>query len=200
MLNTLALQQPLYSCSRRSSQHLCMTFNIFGNMFNQKPLSTSTGASTGIRVQSVAITGATGLLGTQLVKSLESKNIKVYRLTTRKPVKDTDIYWNPSENKIETPDTLANVDAVINLAGENVASGDGPLAFTGRWTDNKMEKVMNSRVDGTKLLVDTFKTLQKKPKVFLSASAVGYYGYQDFSQIYDETSPKGSGTKLYLLH
>lgn len=172
--------------------------NIFSNIFPKSGFSSSSSASksgSGYPINSVAITGATGLLGTELVKSLESKNIKVYRITARKPTKETDIYWNPSTKMIENSSILESVDAVINLAGENVASGGPDLltSLTGRWTNEKMKKVMDSRVDGTKLLVDTFKQLKRKPKIFLSASAVGYYGYTDSTNLLDESSPKGTG-------
>jgi len=179
--------------NRNSQNSLMMSFDMFGGLFQKRNFNSDSSQNSPVRIQSVAITGATGLLGTELVKSLESKNIKVYRITTRKSTRENDIFWNPIENTISNPDVLETVDAVINLAGENVASGEGALAFTGRWTDSKMKKVIDSRVFGTKLLVDTFKTLKSKPKIFLSASAVGYYGFTDSSQIFDETSKKGEG-------
>jgi len=82
-------------------------------------------------IRTVAITGSTGLVGTKLVNSLESKGVKVVRFVRSKSAKDTDIFWDPSRSIIENPSALEGVDAVINLAGENVGSGDGPLAFLG---------------------------------------------------------------------
>jgi NAD dependent epimerase/dehydratase family enzyme len=67
------------------------------------------------------------------------------------------------------------VEAVIHLAGENIASGsfEGPFNVLGRWSDAKKNKIFDSRVTGTKLLVDTLLQLKKKPKVLISSSATG---------------------------
>jgi uncharacterized protein len=145
----------------------------------------------------VAVTGATGLVGTELVKSLESKGYDVIRITTGKPSRSSDIAWNPSTGTIsdEGKASLEGLDSLVHLAGENVASGDGLLgSITGRWSPQKMDLILNSRVDSTKLLVDTFKGLKSKPKSFVSASAVGYYGYTNSEVIFDESSKvQGAG-------
>ena len=87
------------------------------------------------------------------------------------------------------------VDAVIHLAGENIASGstEGPFNILGRWSDNKKNKIYDSRVDGTKLLVETLLQLKKKPKVFISSSATGFYGFRDTTTQFTEAAEKGTG-------
>ena len=69
----------------------------------------------------------------------------------------------------------------------------GPLAILGRWTDAKKDRILSSRVLGTRLLVNTINGLKKKPTIFISASAVGYYGYQDFTTVFTEKDTRGSG-------
>eukprot|EP01035_Chromulina_nebulosa_P021956 gene21956-28426_t len=144
-------------------------------------------------IKSVAITGATGLIGSELVKSLESKNIKVIRLTTKKSSKESDVQWNPAYGYVSDVTKINGVDAIINLAGENVGSGEGILAVTGRWTPSKKDKILTSRINSTKLIVDIISKLSKKPKVLLSASAIGYYGNTESDEIYDESTPRGKG-------
>ena len=72
-------------------------------------------------------------------------------------------------------EAFEGVDAVIHLAGENIASGsfEGPFNVLGRWSDAKKKKIFDSRVSGTKLVVDSLLQLKKKPKVFISSSATG---------------------------
>jgi uncharacterized protein len=76
-------------------------------------------------------------------------------------------------------EAFEGVDAVIHLAGENIASGsfEGPFNVLGRWSDAKKKKIFDSRVSGTKLVVDSLLQLKKKPKVFISSSATGTVGY-----------------------
>jgi uncharacterized protein len=77
-------------------------------------------------------------------------------------------------------------------AGENIGSGDGPLAFTGRWTERKKHKIMESRRRGTLLLSQALASLQVRPKVLVAASGVGFYGSAG-EAVLTESSPKGTG-------
>lgn len=145
-------------------------------------------------ISSVLVTGASGLIGTRLVQALSDKGIRVKSISRSKGGEST-IAWNPAEGMLDRSE-IDSFDAIINLAGDNIASGDpaaGLLAILGRWTDAKKDMILSSRVDSTKLLVETIKTLKKKPKVFLSASAVGYYGFEDSETIFSESSSLGSG-------
>jgi len=130
----------------------------------------------------VAITGASGLIGSALTRLLTSHGHQVRRLV-RSYAKGNDIYWDPAVKKIDK-EKLAGVDAVINLAGENIA--------TGRWNDAKKQRIRDSRVEGTALLARTIAELPEPPKTFLSASAIGYYDDRG-DEVMTESSGPGQG-------
>jgi len=184
----------IYCTAVSGYRQLRMSSNPFASFFT-KPSSTSSSKPTVI-----AITGASGLVGTGVTKLLESQyNANVIKITTNRNAlrSEEDIFWEPSSGTIDEDavDKLNNVDAIIHLAGENVASGEpGPLAILGTWSDAKKQKIFNSRVQGTQLIVETIGKLKNKPKVFISASAVGFYGYTDSNTLFDEGSKaKGEG-------
>lgn len=115
----------------------------------------------------VLIAGASGLVGRTLVPFLKMHGYEVVRLV-RQPTQHADeVSWNPQAGELD-PAKIEGVDAVINLSGENLAGG--------RWTEKRREKILRSRVDATRTLVSAMKRLSKKPAVFISASAVGFYG------------------------
>ena len=127
----------------------------------------------------VAITGASGLVGTELTSLLKSAGHEVLSVTRKKSNKDA-VFWDPQNQLIEK-EKLENLDAVINLAGENIASG--------LWTSDKKKKIQDSRIESTKFLVKTLNDLAKPPKTLISASASGYYGLNSQA---DENSEAGS--------
>ncbi len=124
----------------------------------------------------VAVTGSTGLVGSALIPLLESAGHEVVRL--RRPAQ-----WDP-EKGVADPSAFGGVDAVVHLAGENIAGG--------RWTAARKERILNSRVKGTKLIAETLGNLPKPPQVLVSASAIGYYGDRG-SELLREQSPPGTG-------
>lgn len=129
----------------------------------------------------ILISGASGLIGQEIVSSLSAKGHKVlslHRHTTSKYP-----YWN-IEKKIIDLGKEVEIDVVINLAGENIAEG--------RWTSEKKNRILRSRIDGTKLISEYFSTVTYKPKVLISGSAIGYYGNRNEENL-DEKSAKGSG-------
>src|SRR5690606_22231998 len=99
----------------------------------------------------IAVTGASGLVGSHLVPLLEQQGHLVRRLV-RRPVQDSDheIRWNPAEGTIDAEE-LNGVDAVVHLAGENIASG--------RWNEKLKRAIFDSRVDSTRLLCTTLAEL-----------------------------------------
>jgi uncharacterized protein (TIGR01777 family) len=103
----------------------------------------------------------------------------------RRPVKDSDaeIQWDPAAGTIDSAE-LNGVDAVVHLAGENIASG--------RWNEKLKRAIFDSRVDSTRLLSTTLAELDSKPSVLVSASAIGYYGPRGDETI-DESSRPGEG-------
>jgi len=116
-------------------------------------------------MQRIAITGASGLIGTALVGKLKSDGYTVQRLVRRPTVSSEEIFWNPATQEIDL-NALAGVDAVIHLAGAGV--GDK------RWTKKYKSEILNSRLLGTTTIANA--VAQIKPKVFISSSAIGWYG------------------------
>ena len=116
-------------------------------------------------MQRIAITGASGLIGTALVGKLKSDGYTVQRLVRRPTVSSEEIFWNPVTQEIDL-DALVGVDAVIHLAGAGV--GDK------RWTKKYKSEILNSRLLGTTTIANA--VAQVKPKVFISSSAIGWYG------------------------
>ena len=115
--------------------------------------------------QRIAITGASGMIGSALVGHLKSEGHTIQRLVRRKPVSPDEVLWNPSTGEVDLA-ALEGVDAIIHLAGANV--GDK------RWTKRYRAEILNSRLLGTNTIANAVTSL--KPDVFISASAIGWYG------------------------
>src|SRR5262245_19379300 len=132
----------------------------------------------------VLVSGASGFIGSALVPTLTAGGHTVTRLvrSTPRPGR-AEIPWNPAARSMGSP-ALAGLDAVVHLAGDNVASG--------RWTATKKASIRDSRVQGTTVLCEALAQLVKPPKVLLSASAIGYYGDRG-ETILREASPPGTG-------
>ena len=132
-------------------------------------------------LQRVAITGASGLLGSALAARLEGEGTSVHRITRGAAASATDISWSPSSG-IQNPSALEGVDAVMNLAGEPIAQ---------RWTAKRKAAIRESRLTITSLLAGAIARLRRPPRVLLSASAVGIYGDRGNEEL-DEDSRPGS--------
>ncbi len=131
----------------------------------------------------IAITGATGLIGASLSAYLQSLHHDIHPLVRQWPLHSArQIFWNPDKGEIDQGG-LEGMDAVIHLAGENLA---------GRWSREKKERIMTSRRTGTRLLAGALARLQRPPAVFISASATGFYGDRGEEQL-DESAAGGSG-------
>ena len=130
----------------------------------------------------VLIAGASGLVGSALIRALEAEGAEVTRLV-RSFAGAGEVEWHPNQDQIDTA-KLKGFDAVINLAGENIAAG--------RWTDDQKRKIRDSRVNGTHLLSEGIAKLSKRPEVFVCASATGIYGDRG-DEILDEHSESGGG-------
>jgi uncharacterized protein (TIGR01777 family) len=115
----------------------------------------------------IAVTGASGLIGSALVPALRAGGHEVLRLVRREARGADEVRWNPAAKTIEAA-RLEGLDAVVHLSGENIADG--------RWTDVKKARLRSSRVDSTRFLSETLASLARKPSVLVSASALGYYG------------------------
>jgi uncharacterized protein len=142
----------------------------------------------------ILMTGASGLVGTALVKTFTAEGNTVYRLTRAETSKTSakvagvfDLPWNPSSggtggsggsSSVQVP---ASVDAVINLAGAPVVGG--------RWTKERKALLRSSRVDTTRGLVSAIAKMEKKPRVLISASAIGYYGNRGEELVTENSAP-----------
>ena len=141
--------------------------------------------SKGANSMNVLISGSSGLVGGALVPYLSTAGHSVTRLkrslSSRNDAKE--ILWSPGAGELDAA-ALEGIDAVVHLAGENIASG--------RWTDAKKKELVDSRIQSTRLLVDSFKKMEKKPSVFICASAIGFYGERGDEELTEESSA-GSG-------
>ncbi len=134
----------------------------------------------------ILISGASGLVGSALSKSFTQSGHEVTHLTRSTVGPGSDqrvIVWDPMAERLD-PAGLEGFDAVVHLAGENIAGG--------RWTRRQKQRIRDSRVLGTRLLCRALAELSDPPQILASASAVGYYGDRGQQQL-DEASPPGSG-------
>lgn len=132
------------------------------------------------RVLRVAISGASGLIGTALSVALEREGHAVLPLVRSRRAGPGEIAWDPDAGRIDAA-ALEGLDAVVHLAGENIAQ---------RWTPAARTRILESRVRGTGLLADTLASLRRPPEVLVSSSAVGYYGDRG-DELLDESSSPG---------
>ena len=130
----------------------------------------------------VAISGASGLIGSALTKSLVNDGHRVLRLVRGGLTDGDDIGWDPDVGRIDAP-ALEGIDAVVHLAGAGI--GDQ------RWTDERKREIRESRVRGTAALAGAIASREHKPKVFVSGSAIGIYGAARGDELLDEDSPLG---------
>lgn len=133
------------------------------------------------RMLKIAITGASGLVGSALIPFLSTGGHKIVSFSRNSS--DKEPFWDYKTGKIDQ-DALEGCDAVIHLAGENLTAH--------RWTDKIKQEIVESRLLGTQLVADTLAKLKNPPKVFLCASAVGYYGSSG-DEIVNELKGAGKG-------
>lgn len=129
----------------------------------------------------VLISGSHGLVGKALISSLVEDGHEVVRLVRGgHTLGQLEIEWHPNQGRIDA-ERLEGFDAVFHLAGESIASG--------RWTDEKKRSIRESRTKGTTLLSETIAQLSQPPAVFISASAIGYYGNRGDEELTEESAP-----------
>ncbi len=129
----------------------------------------------------VLVTGSSGFIGSALVPFLEDRGHSVLRLVRRRPEPNgNEIRWDPVAGEVDRAG-LAGVEAAVHLAGENIASG--------RWTAARKRRIMDSRVEGTRLLSEALAGLDPPPKVLASASAKDYYGDRGADSLAEEEPP-----------
>ena len=133
----------------------------------------------------VAVSGSTGLVGSEVVTVLSGAGHEVVRLVRRAPApgEKSVLRWDPEKGEVDAAG-LEGLDAVVHLAGENVGSG--------RWTAARKAAIRDSRVKGTRLLCDTLVGLARPPKTLVCASAIGIYGDRG-EDVLTEESPAAAG-------
>ena len=142
----------------------------------------------------ILITGASGMIGSALIEYLGAQGHRVIalrRIAAKQPRPERGPYWCPDAGECRLPegDSKAaadhgGIDVVIHLAGEN--AGDG------RWSAAKKQRILQSRIDGARVLTEAILALERKPELVMMASAIGYYG-DTGDRIADESSPPGAG-------
>lgn len=132
----------------------------------------------------VLVSGSTGLVGEETVERLHKRGHEPVRLVRGKaPHTEATVAWDPESGEIDVSH-LEGLDAVVHLAGENIASG--------RWAPERKARIRDSRVRGTQRLCEALASLKSRPPVLVSASAIGFYGNRGH-EILDEHSPPGHG-------
>jgi uncharacterized protein (TIGR01777 family) len=146
------------------------------------------------RPMTIGITGSSGFIGSSLIPFITTGGHRVIRFI-RHPVSDGNnfknvksIQWNPSSSVSLNGE---NIDAVVNLAGENIF---------GRWTKKKKKRIFDSRVNTTQSLCKLLSSLDKPPKVLVSASATGYYGDRGDEILTEESPPSSSSSNDFLSY
>lgn len=135
-------------------------------------------------MKNILITGGSGLIGNEITELLEKKGYKVAWLS-RNPdnYKQKSFFWDVKAQKIDEA-ALVWCDSIIHLAGAGVAEK--------RWTDERKEEILQSRVLSTKLLYERLKSMKKKPESIIASSAVGYYGMNTKDELQHEGNPPGN--------
>ncbi len=138
-------------------------------------------AEHGLRAATVAVTGSSGLVGSALSAFLSTGGHRVIRLVRHAATDGNERQWNPAD---PDPDLLAGVDAVVHLAGASIA---------GRFTDAHRRAIRDSRIGPTRRLAELVARMPDGPSLLISASAIGYYGYDRGDEILTEDSDRGEG-------
>lgn len=133
-------------------------------------------------MKNILITGGSGLIGQKITQLLEEKDYAVAWLS-RSSKKRKSFVWDINSQTID-PEAMEWADAVIHLAGAGVADQ--------RWTAERKQEILQSRTKSTALLYQAIEKAEAKPTTFISASAVGYYGFNTGTKLVDETSPAGN--------
>ncbi len=131
----------------------------------------------------IVVAGASGLIGSALVAHWRQRGHDVRRLVRRAVGAADEFAWDPAAGKLDVR-ALVGAQAIVNLAGENVAGG--------RWTAQRREQILRSRTDATRTIVAALSGMEVRPAVLINASAVGFYGERG-DEVVNEASAMGQG-------
>lgn len=129
----------------------------------------------------ILVSGVSGSIGAALLPSLKARGYNISRLVRGPGSGEGQISWNPEAPL--SPESVSGYEAVIHLAGESIG---------GRWTDAKKKRILESRVQGTRHLAEALAKTKDRPRVLITASAIGYYGDRE-DEVLSEESPAGQG-------
>lgn len=130
----------------------------------------------------ILFSGATGTIGSALVRAAEAERIQAVQLVRHQPASSSEIRWNPDAAvPVSDPAPLEGIGAAIHLSGANLSSH--------RWTADYKRQILESRVNSTRALVNTLRSLKQRPPVFLCASATGIYGNRGDEILTEESNP-----------
>jgi hypothetical protein len=138
-----------------------------------------------------AVAGASGFVGSALVRQLEAEGHEILRLVRRPVERPGEVEWHPASCEVEQRQALEGLDGIVNLGGSNLAAG--------RWTAGRKDEILRSRVESTRTLVAVMTHLNHRPAVLVCASAVGYYGDRAEEEL-TEGSSKGRGFLADVCH
>lgn len=131
----------------------------------------------------IIVTGSHGLVGSAVVRQFRAEGHQVIRLVRREPVGDDEVRWDPESGRLDAA-VFENAELVVHLAGANIAAR--------RWSEQVKQRIRDSRVRGTELLGERMLQASSRPRVLLSASAIGFYGDRGDEEL-TESSPPGEG-------
>jgi uncharacterized protein len=126
----------------------------------------------------ILVSGSSGLIGTALIPALESGGYEITRLVHRAVTGKDQIQWDPARPL--APESVSGFDTVVHLAGESIV---------GRWTEAKKRRIRESRVRGTRNLADALAAAPQRPRLLISASAIGYYGDRGEEKLVEDSAP-----------
>ncbi len=129
----------------------------------------------------ILVSGGSGTIGKALIPLLQTSGHEVIKLVRRKKIEDNELFWDPY-NDILDIEKAGKIDAVINLNGVDISKG--------KWTAKQKKLIMDSRVIPTRVLADKIRDMSDRPEVFISASAIGFYGDSN-ERFLTETDPMG---------
>jgi uncharacterized protein (TIGR01777 family) len=131
----------------------------------------------------VLVSGSSGLIGSALVPRLRSEGHEVVRLVRRATTAADEVRWDPAAGTLDRG-ALGTIDGIVHLAGEGIGEK--------RWSPEQKRRILDSRVQGTRLLAETAAALDPAPSVFVCGSAIGYYGLRG-DEVLTEQSGPGTG-------
>lgn len=134
-------------------------------------------------MQNILITGGSGLIGQRITDVLEKKGYQVAWMSRTAHAGQKTFLWNIDKQEID-PNAIEWADAIVHLAGAGIAEK--------RWTPERKKVILESRTQSARLLFSAMEKAEKRPNAFISASAVGYYGFDTGTTLMDESSPPGS--------